>query len=192
MGSEVRQLVRAECDTALPSLRTRTRWSGAMKCRHFFNHFGLCPWGADISATTRNSLLLPGRHVAPPRFCEVVPILIRGPLPAQPTCALAASDAVDGIGASGFVNHRSCNPKRCIRTYGVSILFVPFLLSSASGSKTCAQRDCGTLLCRFPLKVSPNKASLALGSRTHSLRAAPTERARKGDEMNVLSPEDRR
>ena len=42
-------------------------------------------------------------------------------------------------------------------------------------------RDGVTLLCRFPLKVSPNKASLALGSRTHSLSVAPTEGARKGD-----------
>ena len=59
--------------------------------------------------------------------------------------------------------------------------FLPLLLGSASGSKPCARRDGGTLLCRFPLKVSPNKASLALGSRTRSLSVAPTEGARKGD-----------
>ncbi len=59
--------------------------------------------------------------------------------------------------------------------------FQPLLLGSASGSKPCALRGGGTLLCRFPLKVSPNNASLALGSRTRSLSAAPTEGARKGD-----------
>jgi hypothetical protein len=78
----------------------------------------------------------------------------------------AARERVRGLAPDRYerpsMNLELAFGKRLVSHHVVS----PVSVGLGIGSQLCARRVCGTLLCRFPLKVSPDNASLALGSKT--------------------------